>query len=1080
MRFCLSWLLLLTAVFTSNAQKIPVKGVITDVNSKPLHGATILAKGTRLATTSNEDGSFLLNVTSLDNLVLLVTYTGFASREIKVNGTDAIKISLAPADNTLTDVIVVSALGLTRKAKSVPYSSQSIDPTALTEARDANITNLLAGKVAGIQVTTTGQPGSSTRVILRGENSLTNNNQPLWVVDGIPISNNMGDNTTSNLDYGNGAQDLNPDDIESIEVLKGPNAAALYGSQAANGAILITTKKAKIGDKTFGIALNQNYMKYSVTQWPDYQNVYGEGGNGRLVTNANAIVPGTNAINMGTSYQSWGMPMLGQPYNTYSGKPHGYLPQGNNMKDFFQSPFINATNLSIAKADANSAFRVSYTFTKANDVVDNLNLKNKHNLNITASRKLGSLVTVDARLIYTNDAVNNRMDRNISPGNPLSLFIWQARSVDITTLNPYKDANGNSLQLNAITDSENPYWSIYANSNADQHNRILGGPVVTVNIAKGITAKAQVSADLNFARSNVYKELGGKQVPKGFYSNLMQDEKTWTYEGQLILNKRIGSDFTLNGVGGVNFTNLNNFSRGASVNSLLVHEMPSIGNANVTPQAFETNTRRKVFSVLASATIGFRDFLFVDITGRNEWSSTLPAGKNNYFYPSFGGSFVFSQFIPKTSILNYGKLRGSWARVGNSPSPYSLVNTYSTPQFFAGNPYQFFTNSLKNPDLKPEITVSKEIGIDLGFFANRITLSASVYKGNTTNQIIIANTPQETGFNSRIINAGEIQNKGLEITLGGSPVKTKKFNWNVNVNYSVNKNLVVSLIPGLPRISLGNNLGVTIYAEAGMPYGTMRGNAPYKVGDTIIVGTNGRNIADANVLTGNYRPDWIGSVENSFRYGQFDFSVLLTLKMGGNIYSASYGRAMFAGTTIQSLAGRDDYLMSAFVLGESDDERRNLGQIVGVSRTRYQDSMRVKGLAYPNAYLAKLDANGNQVIGKNGRIVPGDKFYGWVYPQLVNGNDKVLNDVPSLTYDATSIKIAEMRFGYTLPTKLVNKARIQSARIAFVGRNLWQILQRTPLGIDPESASNTGNAQGIDAAGSYPYAQWGFDLKLTF
>ena len=1082
MRFCLSVLILLLATCTAFGQSIPIKGAVTDENAKPLVGATIMVKGSQQYTLTEDDGSFKMNVPSLNNLTLVISHTGFNTRELAVNAGNVgkLNVSLAPSDNTLTDVIVVSALGLTRKAKSVPYSSQSIDPTAMTEARDANITNLLAGKVAGIQVTTTGQPGSSTRVILRGENSLTNNNQPLWVVDGIPITNNMGDNVAANLDYGNGAQDLNPDDIESIEVLKGPNAAALYGSLAANGAILITTKKAKIGDKSFGISLNQNYMKYTVTQWPDYQNVYGEGSNGRLVTNANAIVAGTNGVNMGLSYQSWGMPMLGQPYNTYSGQPHGYVPQADNMKDFYQSPFINTTNLSVSKGDANSSFRASYTLTKANDVVENLNLKTKHNLNITTSRKLGSLITIDTRLIYTNDNVDNRMDRNISAGNPLSLFLWQARSVDIRTLNPYKDGNGNSLQLNVIADAENPYWSIYANANSDQHNRIIGGPVISVNVAKGITFKGQVAADMNFGKSFVYKELGGKQVPKGSYSNRMSDERTWTYEGQVIVNKRVKKDFTVNGVAGVNFTNVSNIARGASVNSLLVHEMMSIGNANVTPVAFENNIRRKVFSLLASATIGFRDFLFFDITGRNEWSSTLPAGKNTYFYPSYGGSFLFSHFLPKSSVVNYGKVRASWARVGNSPGPYNLVNTYSTPQFYVGNPYQLYTTSLKNADLKPEITVSKEVGIDLGLFKNRIILAASVYQGNTTNQIIVANTPQETGFNSRIVNAGEIQNRGIEVTLGGSPIKTKKFSWNINVNYSVNKNLVVSLIPDLPRINLGANLGVTVYAETGMPYGTMRGNAPYKVGDTLLVGANGRAIAEPNILVGNYRPNWLGSVQNTFTYGQFDLSFLVTLKMGGSIYSASYGRAMFAGVPVQSLAGRDEWLFSSFILGENDNERRNIGQTVGVNVTRYQDSNRVKGLAYPNAYLARLDANGNQMIGKNGRIIPGDKFYGWVYPQFVNGSDKVLNDIPSLTYDATSIRLTELRVGYTLPSKIANKVRLQGARIAFVGRNLWQILQRTPLGIDPEAAVNTGNGQGIEAGGSYPYAQWGFDLKLTF
>ena len=1078
MRICLALLLFIIATGSTYGQRIPVRGIITDATATPIPGVTVTVKGTTQNAISKEDGTFLLNLLSTNNVTLVLSHTGFVTKEVKVTGTDDIKVSLVQSEKLLEDVIVVSPLGLTRKAKSIPYSSQAVDPEALTEARDVNITNGLAGKVAGIQVTTTGQPGSSSRVILRGDNSITGNNQPLWVVDGVAINNNMGE-AGGNVDYGNGAQDLNPDDIESIEVLKGPNAAALYGSRAANGAILVTTKKGKIGDKTLGVSFNQNLMKYTVTQWPEYQNVYGEGSNGRLVADANRIVPGTNGVNMGTTYQSWGTPMLGQPFNNFSGQPHGYLPQPNNIRDMYRSPFVNTSNVSVSKADAISSFRASYTFTKANDVIENTNLKDKHNLSLAASRKIGSRISLDTRVLYTNDATKNRVVRNLDPSSPMGQFVWMSRSTDVNAFKPWKDANGNSLQLAALVDSENPFWSIYENENEDAHSRLIGGVTATVELTKTLRFRGQVSGDINNGTFYQYRELGGKTNPRGSYSNNTTSDNSWTYEGMLLYNKQLSTDFSLNGVIATSLRSDKSQGRSASLNALLVHDMPSISNSNTIPVAQEYLVKSKTSSVYGNVTLGFRDFLFLDITGRNDWSSTLPINKNSFFYPSIGGSFLFSEFLSKESIVSYGKLRASWARVGNSPQAYQLINTYSFGGLFFNNPSLDYTDQLKNADLKPEQTESKEIGADLAFFKNKLRISVSAYSSSSTNQIIRASAPLETGFTERAINAGEITNKGIEATVSATPIKIKKWSWDVAANFSTNKNMVVSLVPGVTRFDLGGAVGARINAEVGAPYGVIRGMAPYKVGDTILVGANGRVIQE-NIAVGNYRPDWLGSFRSTLRYGAFDLSIQATVKYGGMLYSATYARAMFQGTTIKSLEGRDEWLFSSLILGENGFEQRNVGQVVGAVTTRYLDSLRVKGLQYANAYLPKV-VNGVQVVDKNGRLVPGDRSLGFVYPQLVNGNDKVTGDVPYVTFDATSVRISEMIFGYTVPQKVLNNAKfIKGARIAFVGRNLWQIYQNTPRGIDPESANSSGNAQGIEAGGSFPYAQWGFDLKLSF
>jgi hypothetical protein len=399
-----------------------------------------------------------------------------------------------------------------------------------------------------------------------------------------------------------------------------------------------------------------------------------------------------------------------------------------------------------------------------------------------------------------------------------------------------------------------------------------------------------------------------------------------------------------------------------------------------------------------------------------------------------------------------------------------------------GSPIMAYTTTLKNANLKPEQSTSREIGLDLTLFRNRINLSATYYRNSNINQIITAQTPYETGFNNRIVNAGEIQNKGFEISVAATPVQTQNFTWRTTVNFSANRNKVVSLLPSVNRIQMGGRLGMSVNAMVGQPFGIQIGNRPYRVGDTILVASSGRAIVEPNVITGDPNPKFIGGWQNTFNYKGFTLQVTATIRYGGVLFSESYGRAMFQGTTVASLAGRNDYFFSNFILGESDPERLGVGQTVGTTATRYRDSARNKGLAYPNAYLAKTDpVTGVQVIDKNGRYMVGQKFNGQVYPQLILGNDKVTNDVPFLTFDATSIRISEIVLGYSIPKKVLGKSFVKGVYAALTGRNVWQIFQRTPIGIDPESTAGTTNGtMGIESGGSFPYATMGATLKISF
>lgn len=1072
-------------------QQVLVTGLVVNEKNEPLEGVTVILKGKSTSTLSKSNGRFSIPVGDPQGGVLQISFIGYATRNVPINGQTDLRISLSTSSKDMGDVIVVAALGLTRKQKSIGYSTQAVDPDRLTEARDVNITNGLAGKVSGLQVTTTGQPGSSTRVVIRGENSITQNNQPLWVVDGVPIQNDMGDTRGDNLDYGNGAEDLNPDDIESIQVLKGPNAAALYGSRAANGAILVTTKKGKIGDKSLGISVNQNTMWNSISEFPAYQNMYGEGGNGYLVTNGNLIVPGTGAVDMGSNGTSWGMPMLGQPYNNFAGQPipGGYSPQPGNITSFYQTSLTNTSNVSVSKGDLNGSFRLSYTNVYSNDVLPEQNEIRRNNITLAATRKINWL-TLDTWVLYTNQDTHDRTLRNLDASSPAQAYIYLPRSYNIAYLSPWVNpATGNSIALGGDGSSENPYWSLYENKNQDDHNRLIGGITATAKLTSALNLRLQGATDIDYLSSWQYRELGGLRTPNGSYSDLEQHENNYDYEALLMFNKQLNPNWTLTANLGTGIVTNATVARTQGVSALLVHDMPSISNSNAVPTVGETESHTNTQSIYGNATLGYKDFLFLDVTGRNDWSSTLPVANCSFFYPSFSGSFVFSDFIQDKKLISYGKLRASWAQVGNSAPVESLFTPYSYGGIFLGNPYIFYTsgggnppapnNTLNNPNLKPEQTISREAGVDLTMFSDRINFNGTVYSSKAINQIISAQTAAETGFSYRYVNAGSMTNKGVELSLNAKIISGRKLNWNMLANWSMDRNKVVALSPGVNNYGIGTTLGVTDNATVGLPYGAMTGNAPYMIGDTTLVSSNGRTIVQPNHLLGNFHPDWIGSVGTSLTYAGFDFSILFQVKWGGKLYSASYARANFQGSTVASLYGRNAYLFSTVILGESGNEQQGIGQTVGSTVTRYADSSRPKGAAYPNAYFIKVNAAGQPVLTKSGGYEVGLKSNIWMNPTTYE-SDMTLNNTPAETFNASDIKISEMVLGYTLPQRFLGRTPIRGVRFALVGRNLFTLFKHTPQGIDPEAANTSGNAQGIESGGSFPYAQYGCDLKVTF
>jgi len=1057
MRKLLFILFLTGLAYHSYAQSRVIKGKVVDEQGNPLPGATVTLKQTNQRAATLQDGVYSITITGPGN-ILVFTYVGYQPQEVDITGKLNADVKMEPQSGGMNEVIV-TALNIKREKASLGYAAQGVNTDELTEARANNITDLLDGKVAGLQTTTSGQPNGSTRLLLRGTNSITGNNQPLWVVDGVPIDNTDSNGQVGNLDYGNNAADLN-------------------GSKAANGAILITSKKGK-KNAGLGISVNSNWMQSQVLQFPDYQNVYGEGGNDKQSGTLVGPILGQQVYQAGTGGgRNWGAPLLGQPLVAFNGTPTTYSPNPGNYMGLYQKANTYTQNVSISQADDKSNLRFSYTRLDGNDVVQKQNLTTKNNFQFTAGKDFTNFLRIDARLQYVQEQVNNRTFRNESNQNPLNYFNNAVNSIPLSSLIPWKDANGNAFNGGGSGSIEDPYWDINENANQDNRNTIIAGLTATFKITKDLQFRAQESVNDLWGNRWVFIQKGSLSAPTGSYSQFQQNNKVFNTEGLLMYNKHI-ADFSITANLGGNLRNTNYYNSTATVSQLLVHDVKNLSNNAGIVTGTESPLTSQVQSVYGTASVGYKSFLYMDVSGRNDWSSTLAPQNSSFFYPSVSGSFVFTELfkIPQ-NILSFGKLRASIARVGNDPDPYNLISQFSYGNNFNGLPYvQIDQNKLKTADLKPEQTTSTEVGAELKFLNNRLSVDASLYKTKSINQILTGNTAPEIGYLSEVINAGEIDNKGFELTLSGTPIRTKNFSWDATYNFSMNRNMVVSLAPGITSFTIGSQTTVNVNAEVGKPIGVLRGKdqAYSSDGLPIIVATTGIEYQTPNQIIGNFNPKALMSFGSTFRYKQFSFNFLINSRIGGQLFSATYWRANTAGATVASLGGRDAYLYSTGVLGENANEQLGITSIYNLP---YPDANRPKGMLVPG-YYPVLGTNGQPILDGNGNMVadltkPNTR---WVLPQTYwqqTGNDTHL-----LTFDATYVKLSQVIIGFSLPQSLLRRTIFKTAAFSLVGRNLWFIYQKTPKGIDPEAAAFSSNTQGVEAGGSAPYASYGIDLKFT-
>ncbi len=1049
---------------TSLAQNGTLVGHVND-GEFPLLGATVMITNTTKGTTTDFDGNFVLEDVERGDISISISYVGYTTEVITLTLTDGEKkdmgtIFLKPDLEALGEV-VVTALGIKRETKKLGYSVQEVKGDELSKAKETNVVNSLSGKFSGVQVTGGNSGVGSTSVIsIRGEGSLIpGQNSPLFVVDGIPISNSSVSNRSEgNLetDFGNGAQDINPDDIESMSVLKGPNATALYGSRGANGVILITTKTGK-RSQGLGISFTNNTTFESVLRLPQWQDEYGQGanndfafGNGGFESNVNT---GTND---GVD-ESWGPRLDGQLITQHDSptsagfragdtalRPRDangnftdtvtatpWITQPNNIEDFFRTGTTVSNNLSITGYNENGNFRVSLTDLQSEGILPNTDY-NRRTYNLSGSYNLKKWLKVSSSLSYINSFSDNRPNNSYGTENIMYLWVWFGRHIDMNSLRDYWQPGLEGVQQYNYNYNwhDNPYFTMYENTNAFDKNRLIGNVRADININDNLSLMLRTGIDYSDELRTGKRAFSTQRFTRGQYREDNVYFKEQNTDFLLAYNKDLDDDFTLGASLGGNLRTVENRYKRISANSLSVPGVYNFENANEPLSNNQYNDEKEVQSLYAFANIAYKDYLFLDVTGRNDWSSTLPAENNSYFYPSVGISAILSDVFEMPEAVSFAKLRAGWAQVGNDTDPYNITSTYAFREAFNGVPRVSAFSVLKNANLKPEKTNSIEVGADLRLFGNRVGLDVAVYKSNVRNQILTLPVSQTSGLEARIINAGEVENKGIEVTLNLKPVKTDNFSWTINTNFTSNRGEVKELIDGLDTYQIAENNGVQILAKVGERVGDMYGTG-FEMVDGQILYENGLPVrSNELVKLGNYNPDFMVGFQNIFKYKNFDLSVLFDWRQGGEMHSRTVAIGGTTGMLDFTTRGRESGIVGDGVM--SDGNGGFVPNTVNVSAS---------------SYFASTYSRGNEAVP---------------------------------IFDATYVKLREVRLAYHIPKRIIGKTFIQNASVSLVGRNLALWTENDH--VDPETFSFDGGTivQGLEDMATPSARSYGFSVNLQF
>lgn len=1028
--------------FAIEQQSNKVIGTVKD-EFGPVIGASVVEKGTSNGVVTDLNGKFSLNVKP--GATLIISFVGYKQQEVKA-GNVPLNIVLEE-DSKMLGEVVVTALGIKRERKALGYGVAEVQGEALTKAKETNVINSMAGRVPGLVVTqTAGGASGSSRVILRGSTEMTGNNQPLYVIDGVPLDNtNFGSaGTYGGFDLGDGISSVNPDDIESMSVLKGPAASALYGSRASHGVILITTKKAN-KDK---ISVEYNGTMTFDTQlakWDDVQQIYGMGSNGTYPINA---VSNTN--------MSWGAKADGTNMLKYfDGVERPYLIVPDNTSQFFRTGFTATNSAIIGVNNGKTGIRFTYTDMRNKDIVPKTHMS-RDIFNLRANTTAGKF-DLDFSANYTREDVKNRPALGDSKSNIGKNLMTLATTYDQEWLETYQDANGEYSNWNGMDPyNVNPYWDVYKNSNNSKKDQFRFNGKVVWNITQHLKIQGTAGAELNWFTFEDYKAPTTPGYESGYLQNNNFRNRMYNFELLALYNNSWG-DFDFNATLGGNLYKVNNQTIVTTAKDMKIRDvvaLMSFNEVSVEPYSY----RKQINSVYGAVNLGWKHMLYFDATLRGDQSSTLPISNNMYIYPSFSGSFVFSELLKLGDKLPYGKVRMSWAQVGSDTDPYQLGLVYTKSKFaYPGYTIGYISNgTIPNKDLKPTKTNSFEMGLELKFLKNRIGLDFTYYSQLSKNQIMGMASSSTSGYGYRLINAGEIENKGVEIALNTRPIQTKDFSWDLNFNFSKNSNKVKKLVDDMDMFELEKAtwLDVQVAAKVGENFGSIVGPdfQRNENGDILIDPSTGLPMYDkSNHVLGNASWDWTGGVYTNFSYKNISLSAVFDVKVGADLYSMSARAAHETGKSMATLEGREAWYKS--------EEAR---QAAGYAKDS-PDWIPTGGFIAPGV----ID-NGDGTYRENDIVINPEKY--WM---------SVCRNAPSMfIYDNSYVKCREITLSYTLP-KAWLKNVVDGLTISFVARNPFIVWKNIP-NIDPDSNYNNTTGMGMEYGSLPSRKSYGFNVNVKF
>lgn len=1074
-------LCLISSINILLAQDSKITGtVIFAEDNEPVIGAAVVVRGTQIGTVTNMDGVFTLDV-PVSAKTLVISYLGMKTQEVAIK--DGIKVILQ-SDSQSLDEVVVTAMGLTREKKSLGYAIQEVGAEDLTKVGQLNVTSALSGKVAGVQVNQFGGGvGASSRISIRGNSSLQNDQQPLIVVDGVPISNDTqrtGDNTYNGVDYGSGLNDINPEDIETMTVLKG-GSAALYGMRAGNGVILITTKSGK---KSGGIKVSYDgsVTVDRISNLPKLQNSYGQGNNGdeyHWKANHPELsyqeyaeqygfnwVDGSNGINDFYD-ESWG-PRLDAGLNLVqydsNGQKAPWVSNPDNVKEFFRTGVSQNHTISVTASSEKATTRASLSYRGQNGTVPNTDQK-RYSAMLNTSIKLSKYLTYDLSTSYTRTQSDNLVGQGYGGNNPInSLFAWSGRQINMKSLEAnwdQKDASGNYTYYNWNTNYHmNPYFTVNENTNSYKRDRVFGKTSLFYQPFEFLKFEGRAGLDYYNATAFERHYIDRSDYPKGGFKQTNQGNTELNLDFIASFNKTFGQ-FNITGMAGANYRDVSWDKTIFGANELTVPGVYTIANKNGDALTEMDHSHIRSNSVYASASVGWKNQLYADFSARNDWSSTI---KEAFFYPSVSLSWIATESLPwlkgDGDILSFLKLRAGWAEIGNATNAYRNRAYYQlyTDGSFNGVAQIYKSTVYPNENLKPESIKSWEIGAEFGFLNDRLHFDVAYYNKSTSDQILNVTTPYSTGYSSMLINAGEIQNKGVEIQLSGDILQNKNgLNWTSTFNFSKDNSKVIELYPAmdLNTYGIGWTWGVATQAIEGQKWGSLVGTGFNRIQQedvdkglatkdqigAIKVNSKGLAQTKSGVNFGNVTPDFMINWRNEFSIKNFNFGFLLDLRIGGDIWSQTMAHGYTAGTSV--------------VTAEGGIRERSI--VGGVDVMQDQK-------------FVMQDASGNWVTN----TIETDA-YSWFK-----------NDVSEYyTFDGSYLKLREAYISYALPKNwLVRTRYISAATVSLTGNNLallW-VHKSNKMRIDPETGGVSSDSRGIGfEQSSVPTSRsFGLKVNLTF